>query len=78
MSKVFFISIVKREAFRPEAKASSTSWVKHVVRFTDDYKGRALNCWLFVTFKLIASQDIFRASSLSSPLSSIERRVIGR
>ena len=72
-----FTSIVRKDAFEPLSRASSTSCVRHVVRSTDDRSGRAPNCWFPTICSVIASQAILRATSLLSPLPSTDRRAMG-
>ncbi len=74
--KAHLISIIRREAFQPLNRASSILQVRHIVRSIDKRRGRALNYQLLMTYKVTASYNIFRASSVLSPLPSIERRAI--
>jgi hypothetical protein len=76
-SNALFTSIVRKDVFEPLSRASSMSCVRHVVRSTDDCSGRAPNCWFPTIRSEIASQAILRATSLSSPLPSTDRRAIG-
>ena len=70
-------SIVRKEAFWPLKRASSTSCVRHIVRSTDDRSGKAPNYWLFRTYRVTASYASFRAISLSSPFPRTDRSAIG-
>jgi hypothetical protein len=42
--KAPLISQVRREAVRPLLSTCSMSYIRHVIRSTTDYKGRAPNC----------------------------------
>jgi hypothetical protein len=72
------MSIIKRDALRLLRRASSTSYIRHVVKSMDDHSGSALNYWLFITYKETVSHAIFQAISLSSPLPKTESKAIGR
>src|ERR1700744_2568247 len=77
VSKAPLTSRVSSEALLPLFRASSTSWVRQVIRSTAERRGSAPNCWLARTLLVTAIHDIWRAISLSSPLPRTERSAIG-
>ena len=74
---MLFMSIVRKDAFELLSRASSMSCVRHIVKSTDNYSRKVLNCWFLTTCSEIASQAILQVTSLSSPLPSTDRRAIG-
>lgn len=78
VSKALLISSVAIDAVIPVAGAVSTSWVRQVVKFTEDLRGSAPNCWVASTLYVIAIHDMRLEMTLSSPFPSTERSAMGR
>ncbi|EDN93658.1 reverse transcriptase [Sclerotinia sclerotiorum 1980 UF-70] len=76
-SKAPLISRVSNEAEPFKLSACSTSWVRQVVRSTEDLRGRAPNWCVERTLWEIEVQDICRAINRSSPLPRTESRAMG-